>query len=153
MTKTVIGPKSPKQQMMLAANADTVVIGGAAGSGKSFIALLFYLKYVDDPYFRGIIFRKTTAEITAQGGLWENGVELYKQIYGNKLKVRIKDLKITAPTGASLKFSHLEQEQDKFRHQGAQYSFILFDEGTHFSQTSVEYLGTRLRSARAKHKQ
>lgn len=137
--------------MLLVRRSDKIFISG--NSGKSFIALLYPLKYANDPYFRGIIFRKTTAEITAQGGLWENAVELYRQIFGNRLKVRIKDLKITFPSGASLKFSHLEQEQDKLRHQGAQYSFILFDEGTHFSQTSVEYLGTRLRSARARHKQ
>lgn len=152
MAGIVIGPKSKKQELMLATQADMACIGGAAGSGKSYIALLYPLKYCDDPYFRGIIFRKTTGEITAQGGLWETAVELYKSIFGDRLKIRVKDLKITFPSGASVKFSHMEQDANRFQHQGAQYTFILFDEATHFSQEVIEYLGTRLRSAKAKHK-
>lgn len=151
MADMVIGPKSKKQEMMLATQADMTCIGGAAGSGKSYIALLYPLKYCNDPFFRGIIFRKTTGEITAQGGLWETAVELYKSIFGNALKIRLKDLKIIFPSGASVKFSHMEQDSNRFQHQGAQYTFILFDEATHFSQEVIEYLGTRLRSARAKH--
>lgn len=148
----VIGPASPKQEMMLSVDCDWAIIGGAMGSGKSYVSLLYPLKYADDPYFRGIIFRKTTGELTAQGGLWETACELYQRIYGDVLKIHKKELKITFPSGASLKFSHMEQESNRFAHQGAQYTFILWDEATHFSKVVIEYLGTRLRSARAKHK-
>jgi len=117
------------------------------------MALVYPLKYADDPYMRGVIFRKTTGELTAQGGLWETAVELYTYVFGEKnLKIHKKDLKITFPSGGSIKFSHMEHDQNRFQHMGAQYTFILFDEATHFSQTVIEYLGLRMRSAKAKHK-
>jgi len=156
--KVIIGPKSRKQKMILSTQADTAIVGGAMGSGKSYIGLLFPLLHADDPYFRGIIFRKTTGEITAQGGLWENACEIYEYVFGkdengkSRIKIQRKELKITFPSGASVKFSHMEHEQDRIKHQGAQYTFCLFDEATHFSKICVEYLDNRIRSARAKHK-
>lgn len=158
----IIAPSSPKQQLMLCQTADTAILGGAMGSGKSYISLLYPLKFADDPHFRGIIFRKTTGEITAQGGLWENACEIYTKIYGNAdelrkqgkrggIKIHIKDLKITFPSGGSVKFSYLENSRDLLRHQGAAYTFVLFDEATHFSQEMIEYLIKRMRSARATH--
>lgn len=159
----IIGPSSPKQSLMLNQYADTAILGGAMGSGKSFISLLYPLKFADDPHLRGIIFRKTTGEITAQGGLWENACEIYTKVYGNAdelrkqgkkggIKIHIKDLKITFPAGGSIKFSYLENSRDLLRHQGAAYTFVLFDEATHFQQDMIEYLIKRMRSARAKHK-
>lgn len=159
----VIGPSSPKQQLMLTQEADLAIIGGAMGSGKSYISLLYPLKFADDPYFRGVIFRNTTGEITAQNGLWENACEIYTKIYGNRdelrkqgkpggIKIHIKDLKITFPSGGSVKFAYLESRKDLQRHQGAAYTFCLFDEATHFSREMFEYLVKRMRSAKAKHK-
>lgn len=158
----VIGPSSPKQELMLMQTADTAILGGAMGSGKSFISLLYPLKFVDDPHLRGIIFRRTTGEITGQGGLWENACEIYTKIFGNTdelrkqgkkggVKIHVKDLKITFPAGGSIKFSYLENSRDLLRHQGNAYTFVLFDEATHFSQDMIEYLIKRMRSARAKH--
>jgi predicted phage terminase large subunit-like protein len=159
----IIGPSSPKQSLMLNQFADTAILGGAMGSGKSYVSLLYPLKFAEDPHFRGIIFRKTTGEITAQGGLWENACEIYTKIYGNAeelrkqgkkggIKIHIKDLKITFPAGGSLKFSFLEAKRDLLKHQGAAYTFVLFDEATHFTREMIEYLIKRMRSARAKHK-
>lgn len=159
----VIGPSSSKQSLMLNQLSDTAILGGAMGSGKSYISLLYPLKFADDPHFRGIIFRQTTGEITAQGGLWENACEIYSKVYGNAeelrkqgkkggIKIHIKDLKITFPAGGSVKFSYLENSRDLLRHQGAAYTFVLFDEATHFTQEMIEYLIKRMRSARAKHK-
>lgn len=122
-------------------------------SGKSYVLLMYPLKFCDDPYFRGIIFRKTTGEIRAQGGLWENACEMYISLFGEKnLRIQEKELKITFPSGGSIKFSYLERTSDLLRHQGAAYTFCGFDEGTHFSRAEVEYLIKRIRSARAKHK-
>lgn len=158
----VIGPSSPKQEMMLNQTADTAILGGAMGSGKSFISLLYPLKFADDPHLRGIIFRQTVGEIMAQGGLWENACEIYTKIFGNAnelrkqgkkggIKIHIKDMKITFPKGGSIKFGYLESSRDLLRHQGAQYTFVLFDEGTHFTLEMVEYLRKRIRSTRATH--
>lgn len=153
----IIAPSSPKQQLMLCQSADTAILGGAMGSGKSYISLLYPLKFANDPHFRGIIFRRTLGEITAQTGLWENACEIYDKVFGKdkngkqRIKIQQKNLKITFPSGGSLKFSFLESSKDLLLHQGAAYTFVLFDEATHFSQEMVEYLIKRMRSARATH--
>ena len=140
----------PSGMLVIRRNGHISITGN---SGKSYMALLFPLKYSEDQYFRGIIFRKTTGEIEAQGGLWETALEMYSYVFGrDKLKVNMKKLKITFPTGASLKFSHMEHDNSRLQHQGAQYTFVLFDEATHFSQLVIEYLMLRIRSARAQHK-
>lgn len=151
--REVIAPSSPKQEMMLNANTDISIAGGAAGSGKSFVALLHPLKHSQDPHFRGVIFRKTNAELKASGGMWENAVDIYSKVFGlDNLRIQQNELRITFPSGATLKFSYLENDADCLKHQGAQYSFVLFDEATHFSRYQIEYLYGRIRSAKAKHK-
>lgn len=126
--REIIGPSSPKQEMMLNVDTDVCIAGGSAGSGKSFIALLHPLKHSHDKYFRGVIFRKTNAELKAQGSLWENAIEIYSKVYGlYNLRIQQNELKITFPSGATLKFSYLENDADCLKHQGAQYSFVLFD--------------------------
>lgn len=151
--KELIGPASAKQVMMLQASAATAVIGGAAGSGKSHIALLFPLKYKDDPFFRGVIFRKTTSELQ---DLWDRACEMYPKLYPkddrgrSPVKIHQQKMRITFPSGATVLFSYLDHEKDRLKHQGKEYNFILFDEATHFSQTQIEYLRGRLRSSRSK---
>ncbi|MNC12601.1 Terminase-like family protein [compost metagenome] len=58
-------------------------------------------------------------------------------------------MRITFPSGATVLFSYLDHEKDRLKHQGKEYTFILFDEATHFSQTQIEYLRGRLRSSRS----
>lgn len=151
MANAIIGPASKRQEDYLLSDADITVFGGAAGSGKSFVGLMTPLLFVDDPYFRGVIFRRTMPEITAGGGLWDTAQDMYKK-FDPKVKFREKDKVVIFPSGAQVKFSHMEMEKDKYAHQGAQYSFVLFDEGTHFSQTMIEYLITRLRNVKGKYK-
>lgn len=151
--KELIGPASPKQCMMLQASASTAVIGGAAGSGKSHIALLFPLKYMHDPYFKGVIFRKTTSELQ---DLWDRACEMYPKLFPrdergrSPVRIHQQKMRITFPSGATVLFSYLDHEKDRLKHQGKEYNFVLFDEATHFSQTQIEYLRGRLRSSRSK---
>lgn len=147
-----IGPASPKQVKMLTVTAETAVIGGAAGSGKSHIALLYPLKYRDDPHFRGVIFRRTTKELE---DLWDRACEMYPKLYPKDAKgrspVRIhqQKMRITFPSGATLFFSYMEHEKHKLKYQGKELTFILFDEATHFTQSQIEYLRGRLRSSQS----
>ena len=69
----VFAPASPKQEMMFKAflESQITVIGGAAGSGKSYLLQLMPLCLVDDPKSKCIMFRRTTPQITGQGGIWD----------------------------------------------------------------------------------
>lgn len=100
-----IAPASIPQELFINSEADITIASGSAGSSKSYSILLRFLRFVDDPNTRGIIFRRTLTQIETQGGLWEEAIALYSRI-DPKLKVRMKDKKLVFSNGASLKFSH-----------------------------------------------
>lgn len=60
-------PRSRKQEMMLDSKADFTIIGGAAGSSKSFTQILHPLSFIHDPNYNGIFFRRTTVQVNGQG--------------------------------------------------------------------------------------
>lgn len=151
MQDVMLSPASPKQEAILNSSAKVTLAGGAAGSGKTYILCLIALRFMQDPNATGIIFRRTTKQINTPGGIWSEAVRMYKAIYGDKLKVKNRDNEILFPNGAVLKFSHLEHESNIYDHQGGQYSFVAFDEGTHFTRPMVTYMLSRMRNARVKY--
>lgn len=136
-------PQPGPQTAYCASEADICVFGGAAGSGKSYILLLEPLRYVTDPDFRGVIFRRLTGDLTKPGGLWDEAKDLW-----GPLGCQFKETSLTAifPSGAKIKFSHMEREDDKKTWQGSQMTFIGFDEAAHFTESQVIYMISRLRS-------
>ena len=147
--REVIAPASIPQEMFINSDADITIASGSAGSSKSFSILLRWFRYIDCPYSRGVVFRRTSTQLTAQGGLWEEALNLFRKVYGNKLKVSIKHMKITFPSGASLQFSHYENEAAKEKFKGLQADYIAFDEMTEFTEEMVTYLLSRNRNAQA----
>jgi hypothetical protein len=122
------GATSRKQQMILDSEAEILVIGGAAGSGKSYLLQMLPLKYIDDPRTTCIMFRRTTPQIKGQGGLFDTAFTMYNQLPDIiRPRFRHQALEALFPTGAKVKWSHMENTKDKFNHQGLQYTFIGFD--------------------------
>ena len=117
----------------------------AAGAGKSHCLLGSFLKFCDNPRTRGVIFRKTTKQISNPGGLFDSAINLYKQV-DPKLKIRNRELELVFSSGATLKFAYLDNPSDKYNFQGAELTFIGFDEIQQLSQENVIYLFSRLRS-------
>ena len=145
----IIAPASLPQELFINSDADITIASGSAGSSKSYSILLRWFRYVDCPHSRGVIFRRTSTQLTAQGGLWEEALSLFSRVYGKSLKISIKNMKITFPTGASLQFSHYENEQAKEKFKGLQADYIAFDEMTEFTEEMVVYLRSRNRNAKA----
>lgn len=81
--------------------------------------------------------------ITAGGGLWEEAKDLWQHFGAEFSETR---LVATFPSGATIQFSHMEKESDKLAWQGAQMTFVAFDEAAHFTETQVFYMISRLRS-------
>lgn len=117
------------------------VLQGAVS--KSFALLLEGLRHVNVEGFRAIYFRRTSPELRAPGGLWDTSRGLYPFVGG---KPREQELEWIFPSGARIKFSHLEHESDRFAHQGAQYAVVAWDEVNHFSAAQFWYLLSRARS-------
>lgn len=138
-----IGPQPGPQTMLLASEADIVFYGGGAGGGKTYGMLMDFLHHYEMPDARALFFRRTTPEIKAVGGPWECAIDLYSH-FGAKPKG--SDNRIVFPTGSEFKFSHLENENDKYKHQGDQIPILYFDELSHFTRTQFWYLASRNRS-------
>ena len=142
-----VGPASEKQAMFLNSTAVVTCAGGAAGSGKSYTALLIALKHMQSPRATGVIFRRTSKMITAPGSIWHEACNLFGSIYPTGLKIRNRDLEIVFPNGALLKFSHCQHNSNMYDHKGAQYSLVIFDECVDFPEEVIVYLLSRMRNA------
>lgn len=131
----------------LSSTADIVIGGGAAGAGKSFALLMENLRHVRNPNFGSVNFRRTMPQVRNEGGLWDTSNQLYTGLHK---PLRPKPLEHSAawqfPSGARVKFSHLQYEKDMFTWQGAQVPLIGFDELTHFLANQFWYMLTRNRS-------
>lgn len=139
-----IRPQPGPQEAFLASRADIAIYGGAAGGGKSFALLLEPLRHSGNPQFGGVIFRRTSPQLTGAGSLWEEAGGIYR-LCGARL-IQSPTLEAKFPSGALLQFLHLQHESDVYDHQGKQYAFVGFDELTHFDAFQFWYLVSRMRS-------
>lgn len=139
----VIKPQDGFQTKFLSSKADIVFAGSGAGCGKSYSLLMEPLRHITTVTgFGAVIFRRTTPQITNEGGLWDTSVQLYQSI----AKQRESSREWIFNNGNKLKFSHLEYDKDVYSWQGSQIPFIGFDELTHFSKKQFFYLLSRNRS-------
>jgi hypothetical protein len=141
--QTVIKPQEGAQSRFLESVADIAVYGGAAGGGKTYGLLLEPLRHIANPGFGGVIFRRTSPQITNEGGLWDTAEGVYPLLGARGL---VGSLDWRFPSGASLGFRHLQHEATKYDWQGTQLAFLGFDELSHFSESQFFYLIGRMRS-------
>jgi predicted phage terminase large subunit-like protein len=139
-----IGPQPGSQERFLASRADIVFYGGEAGSSKTAGLVLEGLRCWDIPKSGGIMFRRTSPQLEGPGSLWELMREWYP-VRGARL-TESPVLKAVFPSGATVQLAHLQYEGSKLAHQGKAYSYIGFDELTHFSEGQFWYLVSRCRS-------
>jgi len=140
----VISPQKGKQELSLNIKADVVIVGGAAGSGKSQTLLMKSLCHLDDPNYRAIYFRKTIKQLEGSGGLWPEAKKMYRP-FG--VTVREQQHELIFPSGAKVTMGYMGNDNDaEMNNQGLQFTACYFDELTHFSLYQFLYLIGRLRS-------
>jgi predicted phage terminase large subunit-like protein len=131
------------QERFLRSLADICIFGGAAGGGKSWALLLEPLYHVAKTGFGAVIFRRTFPQITQQGGLWDQSMRLYPQLGATPNQ---SAMEWRFPTGARVRFAHLQHEKNIYDWQGSEIPLIGFDELTHFTEQQFWYLLSRNRS-------
>ncbi|MBS1716452.1 MAG: phage terminase large subunit [Armatimonadetes bacterium] len=139
----IVRPQPGPQTQFLSSSADIAVYGGAAGGGKTFALLLEPLRHIRNGEFRGVVFRRTMEQVRNEGGLWHESLNLYPLVGGTPKE---STLEWRFPSGATIRFEHLNYEKDKLQYQGAQIAFMGFDELTHFSESQFFYMLSRNRS-------
>ena len=141
---TIIGPQSKFQEDYLTSSARILVAGGSAGSSKSHIGLMRHLRWMNDPLYRGFCIRKNSTAIMKSGGLFDAAVHLYSQV--DDIKIKMKDQKIVFSSGASVSFSHYENDKAGQLYHGLELSNVFYDECTHASESHIWWLISRLRT-------
>ncbi|MGH9488708.1 MAG: terminase large subunit domain-containing protein [Terriglobales bacterium] len=134
-------PRSVAQAVALACPAEILLFGGAAGSLKSETILVDAIAERNHSRLRAVLFRRSYPEL--EKSLILRSRELYAAAGG----VYHEQKKLWRfSSGASVEFAYCESDKDIYRYQGAEYSFIAFDESTHFSEFPIRYMLSRLRS-------
>lgn len=110
---------------------------------NSYGLLLSLGELAKNPVFRGVCFRRTSPQITNEGGLFDTAGELYRTI-GAKPFYTTHEYRFLS--GATVRFSHLQLERTKYEWQGSQLDLLAFDELTHFTESQFFYLLSRVRS-------
>lgn len=143
----LFAPASRKQQMILESTAQVLVIGGAAGSGKSYLLQLLPLLIVDDPKTACIMFRRTVPQIRGQGGLFDKAQGIYNELQPSlRPKFKLNEMLATFPNGATVKWQSMQYVSDKLDIQGLEFTLIGVDEACQFEWEQLSYMMSRLRS-------
>lgn len=141
-----IRPQPGPQEQALAASADLVLYGGSAGGGKTYALLLEPLRHIHNKNFSCVIFRRTYVQVASPGGLWDTSMALYPHAGGVP---RESELEWRFPSGAVIKFAHMQHATNRLDWQGSQIPLIEWDELSHFTREQFFYLLSRNRSATA----
>lgn len=141
----IIKPQKGAQEKFLASSADIVIYGGAAGGGKSYSLLLEPLRYISVKGYRAVLLRHSYVQISTAGGLWEESAKIYRNIRG-AIAVKSPRFHWNFNNAAIVSFDYLYRDDDVYKWQGAQITFIGFDELCHFSKKMFFYMLSRNRS-------
>ncbi len=138
----IIWKPQPKQAEFMSCPEYEALYGGAAGGGKSDAIVAEALRQVDNPNYRAIIFRKTFPQCRE---LILKSLRIYKSAYP-EAKYNSSAKCWTFPSGARIYFGSMPNKDSYLNYQGLSFSFIAFDELTHFTQEEYEYLMSRNRA-------
>jgi predicted phage terminase large subunit-like protein len=138
-----IRPQKGPQETFLTTPADVAFYGGSAGGGKTWALLLEILRNVCIAAFGAVIFRRTSPQITNEGGLFDESSKLYPLLGATSTQ---NPYRWVFPSGAKCTFAHMQYEKNRIDWQGSAIPLIGFDEVTHFTWRQFTYMLSRSRT-------
>jgi hypothetical protein len=137
------GFRNQRQRAFLFDQTKEAMFGGAAGGGKSYALLMGALQYVDVPHYAALILRRTYKELSMEGALMDVAHAWLDDTDAHWNGI---DAKWVFPSGASLTFGYIANDNDRFRYQGAAFQYVAFDELTQWpTDVGYRYLFSRSR--------
>ena len=119
--------------------------GGAAGPGKTSFLLMAAVQYVQYPHYRGLILRKTYADLSLPDAIMDRAISWWDGVEGARFSHADKTCYF--PSGAKITFGYLASVRDHLRYQGAAVHFVGIDEASQIPTRQLEYLHSRIRRA------
>jgi predicted phage terminase large subunit-like protein len=123
--------------------ADIAIYGGAAGGGKTFSLLVEPMRHRLNKDFGAVIFRRTTPEITAEGGLWDEAGKIYPFLGAKPNEV---EHQYKFNEGSRVTFSHMQLLRDRLAWKSSQIPLIEYDQLETFEEEQFFYMLSRNRS-------
>ena len=131
-----------KQAEFLLDEHPEVLFGGAAGPGKSIGLLMAAMMYVEESNYSALLLRRTYRDLALPEAIMDVAA---RWLHPTDAKWSNETKTWTFPHGATLTFGYLDNENDKYRYQGAAFDFVGFDELTQFTESQYTYLFSRIR--------
>jgi hypothetical protein len=135
---------TPKQILLHHARAKNVLWGGRAGTGKSHgLRMDAYMRCLTVPGYRVLLLRRQFTEL--------KDTHLDKAAYeAEKLgaKWRAADYTVVFNNGSRLRFGHCETDASVSMYLSSEFDCIMYDEGSTFTEYSVRFINSRLRTAK-----
>ena len=129
--------------MFLARRNDCIFI--TQNSGKSFVGLMRFLLYIEDPNFFGYVFRLNATDMKGGGGLFQTACRMFKG-YDSRVKYTKQPMCIYFPSGATINFTGLDGEAGLESIRGIEISAAMIDEGSQFDEDTIFWVTSRLRT-------
>ena len=132
------------QTEFMTSQAEELLYGGAAGGGKSYALRAWAVNYcLTYPGARGVIFRQSFRQLEET-----HLIEIVNEVPETVAHYAPSKHDLQFPNGSILMFRFCEKDEDARTYDTAEFSFMLFDEITHFSQFTYTYLTSRCRSSK-----
>lgn len=117
-------PNPGPQTKALQSNSFETLYGGARGGGKTDAGLVWMLKCITNPAFRGLVIRKNADDLSD----WVDRAATMYKAYGAQIAYRPAIIRF--PSGAIIRTGHLKDDQAYTKYQGHEYHRMLIEELT-----------------------
>jgi len=133
-------PNPGRQTRFLASRAKRGLYGGAAGGGKSAALMACPLRWIANPNYRGLYLRREAQYLG-------DAIDKTKRLYPALGATLVMGPRVmwTFPSGATLWMNHCANEGDIANYDSFEFSEVLFDELTHFTERQFVGICARLR--------